>query len=174
MRPLPPLAALAFLAASATAGDGIPDFLDSHEVPNYHRVRPGVATSGQPPAEALARLGALGFKTVVNLRTEKEGAKDEETAAKAAGLAYVWVPVTPDTFSLDDVDRVERVLEDEAAAPVLLHCASANRVGAVWAVMATRRGRSIEEALAEGKEVGLSSAAMVDAVRRVVGAASKP
>jgi len=174
MRPIPTLTALAFLAASATAGDAIPDSLDPHEVPNYHRVRPGVATGGQPSAETLARLGTLGFKTVVNLRTEKEGAKDEETAAKAAGLAYVWVPVTPDTFSLEDVDRVEKVLEDEAAAPVLLHCASANRVGAVWAVMATRRGKSIDEALAEGREVGLSSPAMVDAVRRVVGPASTP
>jgi uncharacterized protein (TIGR01244 family) len=174
MRPFLPLVALAFAAASATAGDAIPESLDTKDVPNYHRMRPGVATGGQPSAEALARLGALGFKTVINLRTEKEGAKEEETAAKAAGLAYVWVPVTADSFSLEDVDRVERVLGDEAAGPVLLHCASANRVGAVWAVLATRRGKSIDEALAEGREVGLSSPAMVDAVRRVVGAASTP
>jgi uncharacterized protein (TIGR01244 family) len=169
MRPIPSLAVLVFLAASVTAADGIPDSLDPHEIPNYHRVRPGVATGGQPSAEVLSRLGAMGFKTVINLRTEKEGAKDEETAAKDAGLSYVWVPVTPDTFSLEDVDRVGKVLEDGAAAPVLLHCASANRVGAVWAVLAARRGRTLDEALAEGKEIGLSSPAMVEAVRRVVG-----
>jgi uncharacterized protein (TIGR01244 family) len=174
MRLIPPFAALVLLAVQAAAGDAIPESLDPHDVPNYHRVRPGVATGGQPSAEVLARLGALGFKTVVNLRTEKEGAKDEETAAKAAGLAYVWVPVTADSFSLEDVDRVEKVLENEAAGPVLLHCASANRVGAVWAVLAARRGRSIDEALAVGQEVGLSSPAMVDAVRRVAGAASTP
>src|SRR5512143_3413767 len=174
MRPIPLFVVLAFLAASATAADGIPDSLDPHEVPNYHRVRPGVATGGQPSAEALSRLGALGFKTVINLRTEKEGAKDEETAAKAAGLAYVWVPVTADTLSLEDASRVEKVLEDESAAPVLLHCATANRVGAVWAVLAVKGGKTLDEALAEGKEIGLRSPALVDAVRRVVDGASKP
>jgi uncharacterized protein (TIGR01244 family) len=122
----------------------------------------------------LARLAALGFKTVINLRTEKEGAKDEETAVKAAGLAYVWVPVTADTLSLEDAGRVEKVLEDEAAAPVLLHCATANRVGAVWAVLAVKSGKTLDEALAEAKRIGLTSPVLVDAVRRVVNGASGP
>ncbi len=75
----------------------------------------------------------MGFRTIVNIRTEQEGAPDEGVVVKAQGLAFVWVPVTSGTFSLEDVEAVEKVLDDPEAAPVLLHCASGNRVAAVWA-----------------------------------------
>ena len=61
---------------------------------------------------------------------------------EAQGLRYVWVPVTPDTLSLADVEAVEKVLDDPASGPVLLHCVSSNRVGGVWAV---RRGPTGQE-----------------------------
>jgi len=142
--------------------------MDRAAIPNYRLVQPGLATAGQPSAETLARLKELGFRTVVNLRTEKEGAREEEAAVAASGLRYVWVPVAPDTFSAADVDAVAKVLEDPEAAPVLLHCSSANRVGGVWAVLEARKGRTPEEAEAAGRAVGLSSPAMVEALRRVL------
>ena len=87
---------------------------------------------------------------------------------EAQGLRYVSVPISAATFSPADVAAVGRVLNDPAAAPVLLHCASANRVGAVWAVLQVQQGRTSEEAEAAGQEIGLSSPAMVEAMRRVV------
>ena len=62
---------------------------------------------------------------------------------EAQGLRYVSVPVTPETLSLADVEAVEKVLADAGARPVLLHCASSNRVGAVWAVIQARKGKSL-------------------------------
>jgi hypothetical protein len=50
---------------------------------------------------------------------------------------------------------------------VLLHCASSNRVGGVLAVMAHRKGKPLDDAIAEGQQAGLKSPAMIDAVRRV-------
>ncbi len=41
--------------------------------------------------------------------------------------------------------------------PVLLHCASGNRVGALLALRARMHGASPEEALELGNEAGLSS-----------------
>ena len=76
----------------------------------------------------------MGFRTVVNLRPETEGPADERAVVEAQGLRYVSIPVTADTFSLADVEALEKVLADPAAAPVLLHCGSSNRVGAAWAV----------------------------------------
>ena len=35
-------------------------------------------------------------------------------------------------FSQEQVDQVAKILDDPAAGPILFHCASANRVGAVW------------------------------------------
>ncbi len=112
----------------------------------------------------------MGFRTVVNLRTEKEGAAEERAVVEAQGLRYVSVPMTADTFSLADVEAVEKVLDDPSAGPVLLHCASSNRVGATWAVIQARKGKSLEEAEAAGREAGLHSPQMEAAVRRVLGA----
>jgi uncharacterized protein (TIGR01244 family) len=78
----------------------------------------------------LAGLKDQGFKTVINLRTAGEpGYVDEAKALAAQGIRYVHVPITPATFSAADVAAVRAVLDDPASGPVLLHCASANRVG---------------------------------------------
>jgi uncharacterized protein (TIGR01244 family) len=164
----PSLVALAVLAAGPL-GAQIPEAVDKAAIPNYRLIRPGLATAGQPSPEAIGRLKAMGFKTVINLRTEKEGTRAEEQAVAAAGLRYVWVPMSAETLSAADVDAVAKVLDDPAASPVLLHCASANRVGAVWTILQVRKGKSLAEAEAEGRTIGLASPAMQDAVRRVLG-----
>jgi len=159
------------LAMSAALSAEVPATVDESALPNYHVIRPGLAAAGQPSPEGLAQLKALGFKTVINLRTEREGAKDEEAAVKALGLTYVSVPVTAETLSVADADAVGRVIDDPAAGPVLLHCATANRVGAVWAILRVRQGASVDEAEAEGRAIGLKSPVLVEAMRK---AASTP
>lgn len=160
--------ALLFLAAALpVAAAELPTTLDG--VPNYKLLPSGLAVGGVPTAAALAELPKLGFRTVIDLRTEKEEGLAEERAALAtAGLRYVSVPVTPASFSSADVDRVASVLGDALAGPVLLHCHSSNRVGGVLAVLAHREGKTLDEALAAGREAGLKSDAMVEAVKRVV------
>jgi uncharacterized protein (TIGR01244 family) len=166
-------AGLLLLGASVVAA-GIPETMAPAAVPGYRRLRPELATAGQPSPEALARLKAQGFRTVINLRGESEGAREEEKAIIAHGLRYVWIPVSPDTFSLEDVAKVKAVLDDRAAAPVLLHCSSANRVGAVWMAMRVREGIPLEQAEKEGSDIGLTSAPMRAAVRRVLGLSVEP
>jgi uncharacterized protein (TIGR01244 family) len=161
-------AAVALGAASAGAA-GVPQAVEPAVIPAYRLIHPGLAAAGQPTPEALRGLGEMGFRTVVNLRSEKEGPADEKAVVEAQGLRYVSIPFTPDTFSLADVLALERILDDPAAAPVLLHCASSNRVGGAWAVMEARKGRSLEEAEAAGRAAGLHSPQMEAAVRRVLG-----
>ena len=143
------LVVLALLAAAPLRAQ-IPEMVDGTAIPNYRVIRPGLAAAGQPSPQALGRLKAMGFKTVINLRTEKEGGQAEGATVKAAGLRYVWVPVAADTFSAADVDAVAKVLNDPEAAPILLHCSSASRVGAVWTLLQVRKGRAPEEAEAAG------------------------
>jgi uncharacterized protein (TIGR01244 family) len=162
------------LVVPAAARAGVPDAVEPARIPAYQLVRPDLATGGQPAPEALAQLAALGFRTVVNLRTEKEGAEEERGVVEAQGLGYVNVPVTPETFSLADVQAVEKVLGDPSSGPVLLHCASSNRVGAVWAAIQARKGKSLERALADGRAAGLRSASMIAALRRVLGLPPEP
>ena len=160
--------------APALAAAGPPESVDPGQIPAYRLVRPDLAAAGQPSPRALAELKAMGFKTVINLRTVPEGPADERALVESQGLRYVQVPLTPDSFSLADAEAVQKVLDDPAAGPVLLHCASSNRVGGVWAVLQARQGKPFEEAEAAGRAAGLKSATMVAAVRRVLGLPPDP
>ena len=160
---------LLLLVLASPAAAGIPETVDPAEIPAYRLLRGDLATAGQPSAEALARLGGMGFRTVVNLRTEGEGATTERAVVEAQGLRYVSIPITPDSFSRAQAEAVEKVLEDPSAGPVLLHCATSNRVGGVWAVIQATKGKSVEEALEAGRAAGLHSPLVEAAVRRVLG-----
>ena len=161
--------ALLLLLLAVPVAAGVPETVDPAEIPAYRLLRPDLAVAGQPSPQALARLKEMGFRTVVNLRTEKEGAAAEAPVVEAQGLRYVWVPVTTESFSAADVEAVGKVLDDPSAFPVLFHCASSNRVGGTWAVLQSKRGKSLEAALAAGRAAGLQSPQMEAAVRRVLG-----
>jgi uncharacterized protein (TIGR01244 family) len=164
--------ALAVLLPVLAFGAGIPVAVDDALIVNYVVAGPGVAGAGQPSSAGLARLKELGFRTVVNLRVEGEnGYVDEKAILEAQGLRYVHVPLTAATLSDADVQAVRAVLDDAAAGPVLIHCTSGNRVGAVWAVIQGRRGKTADEAEAEGRRVGMKGSAMTSAVRRLLEAA---
>jgi uncharacterized protein (TIGR01244 family) len=165
------LGVLALLSCSA-AWAGVPETVDPGAIPNYKVIAPGIAAAGQPSAEVLPKLGELGFKTVINLRTAGEGGPaNEQAVVESQGLRYVSVPMTAATMSLADVLAVEKVLADPASGPVLFHCAASNRVGGVWAAIQARKGKSVEDALAAGRAAGLASAPMEQAVRRVLATA---
>ncbi len=126
---------------------------------------------GQPDEASLARLAReAGVKTVVNIRFPEEMSRvsfDERAIVDSLGLRYVTIPVSPASFSQEDVDRFAEVLS-ETDEPVLLHCASSNRVGGMWAAyLATHRGVSPGEAIELGRSAGLRSEGMVAAARRV-------
>lgn len=164
---------LLLLMPAAAARAGIPEAVDPAQIPNYRVIAPGVAAAGQPSTEAANRLASLGFKTVINIRTPEEGGLvDERAIVESQGLRYVSVPVTAKSLSTEDVLAIEKVLDDPASGPVLFHCASANRVGGLWALVLARKGRSPEAALAAGREAGLKPGAMEEAVRRLLTPAS--
>lgn len=170
-----PLAIGSLLLFASTLAAQVPESVDPAAIPNYAVVRPGLAAAGRPSDEGLLQLKAQGFRTVVDLRTTKEeGLPEEKALLESQGIKYVHVPVSPATFSAADVDTVQAVIDDAASGPVLLHCASANRVGAVWAVIQARAGKPIDDAIAEGKRVGLRSASMIEAAQRVAGTAPRP
>jgi uncharacterized protein (TIGR01244 family) len=158
-----------FLVASAEVPQAVPP----DAIPSYHVIRPGLVAAGQPSPQAIAELGRMGFRTVVNLRPDSETGPEEKAAVEAQGLRYVNVPITHDTFSLESVKAVEAVLADPKAGPVLLHCASSNRVGAVWAAVQVRRGMPLAQALEEGRAAGLKPT-MEGPLLRVLGVPAAP
>jgi uncharacterized protein (TIGR01244 family) len=121
-----------------------------------------VYLAGQPSADDLAEAKKLGIKTVINLRPDAELKDfDERKAVEAAGLAYVHIPIAgPKDLTDETFDRAREQLRT-AERPLLLHCASANRVGAVWLPhRVLDAGLSVDAALAEAKTVGLRNLEM--------------
>ena len=120
----------------------------------------GVLSGGQPTQDQIAAAGSAGYKTVINLRAETEpGFEWEAAAVKAAGMAYVLIPVAGAAgLTKDNVARLDAALKEAAAnGPALLHCGSGNRIGAMLALRAAwLEGKDPAAALEYGKATGLT------------------
>ena len=121
---------------------------------------PGVLTGGQPTPEQLEKAAEAGYKTVVNLRGAGEGdGWDEAAAARELGLEYVAIPIaSAEDLTEENARRLAKILDDPERRPLMVHCASGNRVGALFALEAfTVDGEDGETALQIGLDAGLTS-----------------
>ena len=130
-------------------------------ISNYTKVDAVVACGGATDTAALDGLKADGFKSVINLRVATEaGANvpENEAKAKAIGLNYFHLPLAGASPDPAIVDKFLGVIANKANQPVFIHCASANRVGAVWLVKRVLQdGWPVDKATTEAKAIGLSA-----------------
>lgn len=118
--------------------------------------------SGQPTEESLRALAAKGVKAVICLRSDRELADrkavpfDEPALVKSLGMEFVQAPLgaswhyTPETLA-----RIDEAMK-KFGGNVLLHCTVGFRATTAWAAHRARfGGLTLEEALAEGREMGL-------------------
>ena len=166
MRPRTALLTSAVLLA-ATAAWGAED--PTYGIANASFPEPGVLAAGQPTGEQLQLLAEDAYKAVIDLRSSDEPhGFDEVEAAKENGLAYVNVPVTLATLDQVTIDRFLAAF-GHARRPVILHCSTGNRVGALyyaWLVLA--KGVSPEAALKRGKAAGLRQPELVEKIQKLV------
>jgi uncharacterized protein (TIGR01244 family) len=137
---------------------------ETHGIPNASFPEKGILAAGQPTGEQLQILAEDGYKTVIDLRpdTEPRG-YDEVGAAKQNGLTYVSIPVTGATLDRAAIDRFVTEL-DKAQRPVIIHCATSSRVGALYYAWLREKGMPKAEALAKGKAAGLRSQELIEKV----------
>lgn len=166
---VPTASARAAAAPTAVA----PTIVALEGIQPLHRVG-SILLGGQPSVDALRALQETGLTAVVDLRraTEARGF-DERALTSELDLTYEEHgfggsdPLTDEIFS--DVRRLLAEHRGSGSGDLLLHCASSNRVGAVW--LASRvmdEGVVWEIALAEAHTVGLRSQALEDAARNYV------
>lgn len=117
----------------------------------------GYVSTGQPDAATLRIIKDAGYVAVIDLRTAKEPrGYDEAEAASALGIDYRSLPIGgPDDVTFENAAALERILATYDG-PVLLHCASGNRVGALFALSAKANGANDEEAMERGRAAGLT------------------
>lgn len=118
------------------------------------------SVTGQIGPEDMEAVAEAGFATVINNRPDGEGGPEQPTAeacrqaAEAAGLAYHYIPVTPDQLSADTVARFRDAL-NQSSGPVLAHCKMGPRSVILWAlVQICHEGRDIDLVLSEAEAHG--------------------
>ena len=129
------------------------------ELANLHKPKPDVYTAGRLQPEDVARLRAAGVRHVIDLTRDSETPSfDEASAVRAAGIAYDNLPIAgPQDLTRDNVRTFARLVSG-SPQPLLVHCASSNRVGAMAALRAAWiDGKPVDEAIVEGRAWGLTS-----------------
>ncbi len=125
------------------------------DVENFVVFRQGLASSAQPSPEQLAKAEEFGYRTIVSLRTVKEGSAAERVVVQELGMVYVNIPIEGTSVSFEAAEEMMGAVP-RRLQPALIHCSSGNRVGALWALYSFEHGGdSVEEALAAGEAAGL-------------------
>ena len=139
------------------------------KTPNLARIGQRIFFAGQPGADDFGLFARRGVRTVINLRTDQEVEAlsfDEGEVVRREGMAYMHVPVAAGGLSRDGLGEIAQKLTESDRHPVLIHCASSNRVGYVWALFRMLRDDlAVDEAVNEGKAAGLRSPALEQKVR---------
>ena len=132
---------------------------------NYSRVDATVGCGGQTDPAAMKALKQEGFVAVINLRQASEPGADIDAgrgAAQSAGLKYIHLPFNAQAPDPKVVESFLAAVADKSNQPVYIHCASANRVGAVWMIKRVLQdGWATDRARAEAEAIGLTSAPLV-------------
>lgn len=153
------LVALILIPLSALAQQQVPFGSEvSDKVFHYHRHTPYIATSGNLADGAMAELTDHGFKTIIDFRTEMEGIDKDQDDATNASIRYLSMPVGREFPDAAFFERFAAEVENSEQYPMLLRCASANRVAMVWAAYQLQRGVSYEQALLEAQTIGIRAA----------------
>ncbi len=102
------------------------------------KINDSVSVAPQVAAEDMAKVAAMGFRTVINNRPDGEAAdqaasSDIEAAAQAAGLDYHFIPAISGRLSRENVDDFRKTLSG-SDAPVLAFCRSGTRSATLWAL----------------------------------------
>jgi uncharacterized protein (TIGR01244 family) len=110
----------------------------------YRQITDNYSVSGQITPDEIAAVKAAGFKSVICNRPDEEqpgqpSAASVGAAAKAAGLAFVHIPVISGQITADNVADQAAAL-DELQGPVFAYCRSGARCTNLYAMIQQSKG----------------------------------
>lgn len=103
---------------------------------NTRKIGSSFDVAAQLVPEQLATLAGMGYRTLICMRPDNEGAgqpafADMEKAARGVGLEPYYLPVIPGAITADQARQLKAILA-EREGPVLAYCASGNRCAAAF------------------------------------------
>lgn len=150
---------LTVFSVAASADEQQRIHLDVDKLQNSEQLQPvdGITSTGQPDADDLALVAEAGYVAVVDLRgTDEDRGIDEAAVLERLGLTYISLPLSsPDAINFENAAKLEEILAG-IEGPVLLHCGSGNRVGALLALRHSQGGASDEDAVSYGRAAGMT------------------
>ena len=164
MKHLAPLLFLFLFAACSVADKHDPGVVstlkaDLDEVVELGAVKPveGVTTAGQPDEAAFQVFADNGYVAVIDMRTEGDDrGLDEAAVVQGLGMDYVQLPIGGrDSITYENAQKLKELI-DMYDEPVLVHCTSGNRVGALFALNEYRETGDVDKAIHAGRIAGLT------------------
>ena len=119
----------------------------------FRKLTDRILVSPQITLDQVAQAKADGVTIIVNNRPDDEepgqvNGAEIEAAARAAGIAYVAVPVGHGGFAPWQLDGMAGALDQAGAGKILAYCRSGTRSTLLWTLTRARHGHD-PEALSE-------------------------
>jgi protein tyrosine phosphatase (PTP) superfamily phosphohydrolase (DUF442 family) len=133
------------------------------DVPRILCLDSSFATGAQPKESAFSKMAVNGFRSFLSLRPATEGIdlKRERSLVEKYKMHYFNIPVVSSAPRPDQADEFIRIVKEKSNHPMLIACASANRVGAFMMIYrVVGQGWSEQRALEEANRIGLRSEAL--------------
>ena len=118
------------------------------DVPRVMCLDERFTTGGQPTDQAYVKAAASGFHSVLSLRSGNEGVDlfRERAVVEKSNMRYFNIAVVSTAPRPEQVDEFIRLVKEPSNHPMLINCASANRVGAFMMIY-----RVLEQGWSEDK-----------------------
>ena len=157
----------ALLAACASTPAFDLDAVQAAEINNFRAPEGTTLSSGQPTVAQLGIAARAGVKHVINLRAPGEDvAFDESEVVESLGMDYYNIPVAGGGgITAENAQALADLLARIDGEPVIVHCATGNRVGGLMAFSAFADGASVDAAIDEGARWGMTSERLQQLVR---------
>lgn len=129
---------------------------------NFIELAEGFYVSPQIAAEDVAAAAALGIRLIINNRPDGEesgqpAGAEIEAAARAAGIAYLPIPIRGMGINNDHLDAFDAAIAGQDG-PVLAYCRSGTRSTMLRALARARAGVDADEIIEEAANAGYSIA----------------
>ena len=115
----------------------------------FRKLTDSVYASPQISLDEVAEASHSGFALIINNRPEGESPDQTpgdaiEAAARAAGMAYVAIPVTHAGFSEPQVRAMAEALAGAGEGKILAYCRSGTRSTLLWSLAQASEGADPE------------------------------
>jgi len=122
------------------------------------KIDDSISVAPQISVEQVREAADQGFTMIINNRPDEEepgqpSGADIREAARAAGLAYVAIPISHGGFSINQVDAMREALA-KAGGPVLAFCRSGTRSTFIWALARGTDGEDPETLQRKAAQAG--------------------